>query len=164
MKLIVTFAFYFLYWFICFLCTGTDRKNLAGLRSYPDAVQKAVREHPVLGKAAPQEKSTAAILLSNLLLFTVVLSVLGLALKSVLGLNNYLSAFWYFLAFGEGLGLFDLLVIDLLWWRSTKRIRFSFLPEKKYYQDPKKHIESFLHGMPLFAAIAALTALIVTVL
>ena len=99
-----------------------------------------------------------------LLLFTVVFSVLGLALKSVLGLNNYLSAFWYFLAFGEGLGLFDLLVIDLLWWRSTKRIRFSFLPEKKYYQDPKKHIESFLHGMPLFAAIAALTALIVTVL
>lgn len=164
MKLIVTFAFYFLYWFICFLCTGTDRKNLAGLRSYPDAVQKAVREHPVLGKAAPQEKSTAAILLSNLLLFTMVFSVLGLALKSVLGLNNYLSAFWYFLAFGEGLGLFDLLVIDLLWWRSTKRIRFSFLPEKKYYQDPKKHIESFLHGMPLFAAIAALTALIVTVL
>ena len=164
MKLIVTFAFYFLYWFICFLCTGTDRKNLAGLRSYPDAVQKAVREHPMLGKAAPQEKSTAAILLSNLLLFTVVFSVLGLALKSVLGLNNYLSAFWYFLAFGEGLGLFDLLVIDLLWWRSTKRIRFSFLPEKKYYQDPKKHIESFLHGMPLFAAIAALTALIVTVL
>ena len=164
MKLIVTFAFYFLYWFICFLCTGTDRKNLAGLRSYPDAVQKAVREHPVLGKAAPQEKSTAAILLSNLLLFTVVFSVLGLALKSVLGLNNYLSAFWYFLAFGEGLGLFDLLVIDLLWWRSTKRIRFSFLPEKEYYQDPKKHIESFLHGMPLFAAIAALTALIVTVL
>lgn len=164
MKLIVTFAFYFLYWFICFLCTGTDRKNLAGLRSYPDAVQKAVREHPMLGKAAPQEKSTVAILLSNLLLFTVVFSVLGLALKSVLGLNNYLSAFWYFLAFGEGLGLFDFLVIDLLWWRSTKRIRFSFLPEKKYYQDPKKHIESFLHGMPLFAAIAALTALIVTVL
>ena len=85
-------------------------------------------------------------------------------MKGVLGLNNYLSAFWYFLAFGEGLGLFDLLVIDLLWWRSTKRTRFSFLPEKKYYQDPKKHIESFLHGMPLFAAIAALTALIVTVL
>ena len=85
MKLIVTFAFYFLYWFICFLCTGTDRKNLAGLRSYPDAVQKAVREHPVLGKAAPQEKSTAAILLSNLLLFTVVFSVFiaGIAIQTV---------------------------------------------------------------------------------
>ena len=97
-------------------------------------------------------------------LFTALFSILGLALKGVLNLNNYGSAFGYFLAFGEGLGLFDLLVIDLLWWRNAKRIRFSFLPEKQYYQNPKKHIESFLHGIPLFAAIAALTALIVTVL
>lgn len=77
-------------------------------------------------------------------------------------LGGYLSAFWYFLAFSEGLGLFDLLVIDLLWWRNTKRTRFSFLPEKKYYQNPKKHIESFWRGIPLFAAVAALSALIVT--
>ena len=164
MKIIVAAAFYFLHWGVCFLGTGTDRKNLIGLRSYPDAVQNRVRSDPKLGKDVPKARSMAAILLSNLLLFTVLFSVLGLALKNVLDLNDYLSAFWYFLAFGEGLGLFDLLVIDLLWWRSTKRIRFSFLPEKKYYQDPQKHIESFLHGIPLFAAIAALTALIVTVL
>ena len=162
MKIIVAIAFYFLYWGVCFLGTGTDKKNLMGLCSYPEEVQNRVRSDHQLGKAVPKGKSTAAILLSNLLLFTVVFSVLGLALKSVLGLNNYLSAFWYFLAFGERLGLFDLLVIDLLWWRSTKRIRFSFLPEKKYYQNPKKHIESFWRGIPLFAAAAALAALIVT--
>ena len=162
MKIIIAIAFYFLHWGVCFLGTSTDRKNLMGLRSYPDEVQSRVRSDPQLGKAVPKTKSTAAILLSNLLLFTVLFSVLGLALKRVLGLNNYLSAFWYFLAFGEGLGLFDLLVIDLLWWRNTKRIRFSFLPEKEAYQNPKKHIESFLHGIPLFAAVAALAALIVT--
>ena len=89
-------------------------------------------------------------------------SALGLALRGVLNLDGYLSVFWYFLAFSEGLGLFDLLVIDLLWWRNTKRIRFSFLAEKKYYQNPKKHIESFWRGIPLFAAVAALSALIVT--
>lgn len=115
MKIIVALSFYFLYWGICFLGTGTDKKNL-----------------------------------------------IGLALRSVLNLDGYLSAFWYFLAFSEGLGLFDLLVIDLLWWRNTKRTRFSFLPEKKYYQNPKKHIESFWRGIPLFAAVAALSALIVT--
>ncbi len=164
MKIILAIAFYFLYWGVCFLGTGTDRKNLIGLRSYPEAVQNRVRSDPQLGTAVPKAKSAAAVLLSNLLLFTAVFSVLGLALKGVLNLDGYLPAFWYFLAFGEGLGLFDLLVIDLLWWRSTKRIRFSFLPEKKYYQDPKKHIESFLRGIPLFAAIAALTALAVTVL
>ena len=161
MKIVIAIAFYFLHWGICCLGTGTDRKNLIGLRSYPEEVQNRVRSDPQLGKAVPKERSAAAVLLSNFLLFTVVFSVLGLALKSVLNFDGYLSAFWYFLAFGEGLGLFDLLVIDLLWWRSAKRIRFSFLPDKKYYQDPKKHIESFLHGIPLFAAIAALTALIV---
>ena len=162
MKIIVAIAFYFLYWGVCFLGTGTDKKNLIGLRSYPEEVQNRVRSDHQLGKAVPKGKSTAAVWLSNLLLFTVVFSALGLALRGVLNLVGYLSVFWYFLAFSEGLGLFDLLVIDLLWWRNTKRTRFSFLPEKKYYQNPKKHIESFWRGIPLFAAVAALSALIVT--
>lgn len=138
MKIMIAAVFYFLYWGVCFLGTGTDRKNLIGLRSYPDEVQTRVQSDPQLGQAVPKAKSTAAILLSNLLLFTVVFSVLGLALKSVLGLNNYLSAFWYFLAFGEGLGLFNLLVIDLLWWRSTKRIRFSFFAGEEILSGSEK--------------------------
>lgn len=160
----MAFAFYFLYWFICFLSTGTDKKNLAGLRSYPDAVRQAVCEHPVLGKTVPREKSVLAVLLGNLMLFTVIFSVLGLALKGVLGLNGFWTAFGFFLALGEGLGLFDLVIIDLLWWRNTRRIRFSFLPEKNYYKDPRRHIGSFLRGIPLFAVVALLSAWIVTLL
>lgn len=163
-KILISAVFYLLYWFCCFLCTGTDRKNLAGLRSYPDPVQQAVREHPVLGKAAPQQKSMLSILLGNLLLFTVVFSALGLALKKVLNLSDFGAAFGFFLALGEGLGVFDLVVIDLLWWRNAKRIRFSFLPEKAPYQDPGKHIGSFLRGIPLFAVTAALSAGIVCLL
>ncbi len=160
MKWLIMVLFWFLYWGICFLCTGTDKKNLAGLRSYPDAVQKRVREK--LPDTAPKDKSIPSILLGNLILFTVVFSVLGLVFKSVLAFDSYLSAFWYFLILGEGLGAFDLLVIDLLWWRNTGRIRFSFLPEKEAYQNPEKHINSFVRGIPLFAAIAALTALVVS--
>lgn len=161
-KISASLAFYLFYWLCCFLGTGSDKKNLSGLRSYPDAVQRAVREHLVLGKAAPQEKSLFAILFGNLVLFTVVFSILGFALKNVLGLNDFWTAFWFFLALGEGLGLFDLVVIDLLWWRNTKRIRFSFLPEKWHYQDPGKHVGSFLRGIPLFAAVAVLSAGMVT--
>ena len=162
MKWIIAIAFYFLYWGICFLCTGTDKKNLIGLRSYPDAVQSVVREK--ITEGVPENKSIPSILLGNLVLFTVVFSVIGLIFKGVFAFDGYLSAFWYFLILGEGLGPFDLLIIDMLWWRSTKRIRFSFLPEKEPYQDPAKHIGSFLRGIPLFAAIAALTAGIVTLL
>ncbi len=129
-KIAVSLAFDVLYWFCCFFGTGTDKKNLAGLRAYPDALQQAVRKHPVLGRSAPKEKSIPSILLGNLLLFTVVFSVLGLVLKNVLGLNDFGTTCLFFLALGEGLGLFDLVVIDLLWWRNTKRIRFSFLPKR----------------------------------
>lgn len=158
-KIATAFLFYLLYWLCCFLGTGTDKRNLAGLRSYPDEVQSAVRAHPVLGKAAPKEKSLPSILLGNLMLFTVVFTALGLMLKAPLALTSFRSAFWFFLALGEGLGLFDLVVIDLLWWRSTKRIRFSFLPDKAHYRDPSKHIASFRRGIPLFAAVAALTGM-----
>ena len=160
MKWFIAIMFWFLYWGICFLCTGTDKKNLAGLRSYPDEVQKCVRER--LPDAAPKDKSIPSILLGNLILFTVVFSVIGLIFKNILAFDDYLSAFWYFLILGEGLGLFDLLIIDLLWWRNTKRIRFSFLPEKEIYQNPQKHLGSFVRGIPLFAVIAALSALIVS--
>lgn len=51
-KITTAILFYLFYWLCCFLGTGTDKKNLAWLRSYPDAVQKAVREHPVWGKTA----------------------------------------------------------------------------------------------------------------
>ena len=162
MKWFVLPAFWLLYWGICFICTGTDKKNLAGLRSYPDEVQAVVRER--LGDEAPKDKSIPSILLGNLLLFTVVFSILGIALKGLLSFDDYFSAFWYFLLLGEGLGLFDLVVIDLLWWRNTQRTRFSFLPNKAAYQDPSKHIGSFVRGIPLFAVAAALSAAIVTLL
>ena len=160
-KITTALLFYLFYWLCCFLGTGTDKKNLAGLSSYPDNVQQEVRAHKDFGKTAPKEKSIISILLGNLMLFTVVFSVLGLALKNPLGLNSFGATFLYFLALGEGLGLFDLVIIDLLWWRNTKRIRFSFLPEKSNYQDPSKHIGSFLRGIPLFAVVAVFTALIV---
>ena len=163
-KITTAFLLYFIYWFCCFLATGTDKKNLAGLRSYPDNVQQAVRAHKDFGKNAPKEKSIISILLGNLILFTAVFSVLGLAMKNSLGLNSFGTAFWFFLALGEGLGLFDLVIIDLLWWRNTKRICFSFLPNKEMYQNPEKHIGSFLRGIPLFAVVAILSAAIVSLL
>ena len=162
MKWLVLPAFWLMYWGICFMCTGTDKKNLAGLRSYPDGVQAAVRER--LGDEAPKDKSIPSILLGNLLLFTAVFSIVGIVLKGLLSFDGYLSAFWYFLLLGEGLGLFDLVVIDLLWWRNTQRTRFSFLPNKAAYQDPSKHIGSFVRGIPLFAVVAALSAAVVTML
>ncbi len=163
MKYAIIVVFCFLYWGICFLATGSDKKNLRGLRSYPESVQKRVREEGLV-KGEKKAPSIPSILISNTLLFTIVFSVIGLVFRKTLAFEGYLDAFLYFLIFGEALGLFDLVIIDLLWWRNTKRIRFSFIPDKSEYRNPEKHLASFWRGIPLFAAVAALTALIVTLL
>jgi len=141
--------------------TGTDEKNLKGLRSYPEEVQKNVRNHNAF---APIAQPIWKILVGNFILFTPVFSILGLVLKSYLELNNFVSAFLFFLALGEMLGLFDLVVIDLLWWRNTERIRFSCVPDKALYQNPSVHIASFIRAIVMYFVIALLVAAILNVL
>ena len=78
MKYITILVFCFFYRGMCVLGTGGDRKNLLGLRSYPEDVQRIVRQRPELSPYLPKEKSLPAILLSNLLLFIVVFPRSGL--------------------------------------------------------------------------------------
>lgn len=160
MKIAFAALFYLLFWAICFSATGTDEKNLHGFRTYPDEVQERVRSDPRLGAKAPAAQPIWKVLLANFVMFAVVFSAAALALRGVLGLDSAKEVFWYFFVLGEGLGAFDLLIIDLLWWRNTKRIRFSCAPEKELYQNPKKHIDSFIRGIPLFAATAAFAAFV----
>ena len=96
-------------------------------------------------------------------MFTVVFSILGIILKEALCLGEFETTLLYFLMLGEGLNLFDLVVIDLLWWRNTSRIRFSCVPEKEMYQNPKKHIDSFVRGIPAFAVVALLATFILMI-
>ena len=142
--------------------TGTDKKNIGGFRSYPDEVQNRVYQDEVLGKMIPKKQSASITIISSILLFTVVFTVIGLVGRGALGLQDFNTAAWYFFWLGEGLNLFDLVVIDLCWWRNTKRIRFSCVPEKEAYQNPKKHVGSFLRGIPMFAVVAVIVGWIVT--
>ncbi len=68
MKWFIILAFWFLYWGLCFLCTGTDKKNLAGLRSYPDAVSPlCVKGLPSLRKRTVKMRGMNSIRSSRLL-------------------------------------------------------------------------------------------------
>ena len=162
MKMIVGIILYSLFFVMCYIGTGTDKKNMGGFRSYPDEVQKRVYEDAVLGSLAPKKCSVQIALISNFIMFTSIFSVIGILLKDILYIADFQSAFLYFIILGEGLNLFDLVVIDLLWWRNSSRIRFSCVPEKEAYQNPKKHIDSFVRGIFTFVAVALLTALIVS--
>lgn len=146
-------------WLICFLNTGSDEKNLIGLRSYPTEVQETIRSSEKF-KDKVKPTNLVKVFLSNLVMFVVVILVFGLFTKSDKFLTNFLNA----LILGEVLNLFDLVVIDLLWWRNTKRIRFSDIPEKEAYQNPKQHVDSFLRGIIMYLLVALIDGLLLTVL
>ncbi len=152
------------FWLICFLSTGNDQKNMLGFRSYPKEIQELIRKDPVLGKSAPSEINMRKVLISNFILFTLIFLIVGLILKYTVGFAGFADTFIYFFILGEVLNLFDLIVIDLLWWRNTSRIRFSSIPDKKLYQNPTVHISSFIRAIFMYLVIALVLAVILTML
>ena len=95
----------------------------------------------------------------NLLLFTALLFAMGLLTRQEYFAGNFLNT----LLLGQALNLFDFLVIDLLWWRHTKRVRFSGTEESpELYADPRKHFYAFLRGVLLFLAVALINGYLLT--
>lgn len=147
------------FFLLCYIGTGTDEKNLKNYSSYTDEVQAQINNiSEYKGKFHKHNKFIMFIL--NLLLFSVIMFFLGMFTKE----ENFFNNFLYLSIMGQGLNIFDLLVIDLLWWRNTKRIRLSKIPEKKLYQNPKKHIEAFARGFVMYFIIAVIDGYILTIL
>ena len=134
---------------VCYLGTGTDQKNLKNYSSYPVKVQNRIQEiAEYRGKF--KETGRAPIWAANFLVFTVLFLLFGIPIRQ----ENFAYNFICLLVLGQTLNVFDLLVIDLLWWRNSKRIRLSKIPQKELYQDPKKHVESFLRALFLYFFVA----------
>lgn len=99
-------------------------------------------------------------IISNFLLFLFVLFILGLFIKE----NGFTHNFLCLSIIGQGLNIFDLFIVDLLWWRNTKRVRLRKMPEKELYQNPKKHIEAFIRAFIMYLLIALIDGYILTLL
>ena len=134
-------------------------KNLKSYSSYPDEVQnriKSIAEYQ--GKF--KESNKVVTFISNFLLFLCVLFILGLFIKE----NGFTHNFLCLSIIGQGLNIFDLFIVDLLWWRNTKRVRLRKIPEKELYQNPKKHIEAFIRAFIMYLLIALIDGYILTLL
>lgn len=140
----------------CWLGTGDDRRNMRSIASYPGSVRRAALADPQLAVLAPAPRPAAATFLANLALFSAVLVVVGLVVSPAP--RDLGPTFLALLAVGEGLGLFDLLVIDLAWWRHSPRVRLAGVGDPAAYLDPRPHVASFLRGIPMFALAALVGA------
>ncbi|MBZ2387271.1 ABC transporter permease [Anaerococcus murdochii] len=157
MIFIFLFILCLIFFGLCFLGTGTDEKNLKNYMSYPDEVQEKIKNiEDYQGKF--KETSTATTFVGNFIVFSIFFLLIGLKVRKPCFFQNFMAL----LILGEGLNIFDLVVIDLLWWRNTKRIRLSKIPEKALYQNPKKHIEVFERAFFMYFLIALLDGYILT--
>lgn len=153
--LIAAIILYGLFFLICYYSTGGDKKNMKSFYSYPDAVQTKIKQNSVLSKMIPVKSSYLKSFLSNLMLFTVVFIVIGFVLR----LSEFIPAFIYLLILGEGLNLFDLIIIDCFWWSRTKRTQFNNILGDNDYHGIGKHWAAFLRGLPVFACAAFFAAI-----
>lgn len=157
MIFIFLFILCLIFFGLCFLGTGTDEKNLKNYMSYPDEVQaKIKRIGDYQGKF--KEASKTSTFVANFIVFSILFLILGLKIRQESFVQNFIAL----LILGQGLNVFDLVFIDLLWWRNTKRIRLSKIPEKDLYQNPKKHIEAFERAFFMYFLIALLDGYILT--
>ena len=155
MELIGLCALFFL---LCYLGTGGDKKNIKSYASYPDEIQRLVRNNEELAPYI-RESSPAMAFLSNVLLFGVVFLLLGWPIRS----DSMWVNFGKLTILGQGLNLFDFLVIDLLWWRNSPRVRFSGTDHlAEVYRDPAKHAASYFRGILAFAVVALLDGFLLT--
>lgn len=146
------------FWGICYLGTGTDEKNLKGLSAYPDVIQRQIKSDLILGSQV-KTTSPVTIFLLNLFLYTILLLIMCFSERE----ESFLANFWNVLFMGESLNLFDFLVIDMLWWRHTKRIRFTGTENQpELYRDPKNHLISFVKGILMFFIAALVDGLILS--
>lgn len=123
---------------ICYLGTGTDEKNLKSYSSYPDEVQKRIREvDEYQGKY--HEANKLATWFANLLVFLILFMIFGAFIRE----KDFMQNFINLLIIGQALNICDLLVIDLLWWRRTKRIRLTKVTEKELTKTQRSTSKPF---------------------
>lgn len=157
MLLIETVILCAVFFGVCFLSTGTDEKNLRNYMSYPDEVQERIKEiEEYQGKY--KITSRFATWIANFLIFSVLFLLFGSIIRQTKFMHNFIRV----LILGEILNVFDLIVIDLLWWRNTKRIRFLKIPQKELYKNPQKHISAFYRALVLYFFVAAFDGYLLT--
>lgn len=74
---IVCLIIYALFFLMCFLGTGGDKKNIMSFYTYPDEVQALIRRDAALCDMIPKQSSRLVSFISNTILFSVVFIIAG---------------------------------------------------------------------------------------
>jgi hypothetical protein len=118
------------------------RERVRGLPEYSDVFSQRVRAHRM-------RKVVAAILLCFLFA----------ALPYLAGKHGFGPSFIYVFSMFTVLNLYDLIVLDLIWFCHSMRVRIPRTEDMdQAYKNPKHHVVGAVRGMAIGIAVSAVAA------
>ena len=129
------------------------------LYNYPPKIQERVQSLDAYKDQIPTQKNKVAAKCIASVLFVIVLSLI---LRYVNGYTTFLQAFGYGFLLWTVVNLWDVIVLDILWFCHDPHFVFKGTEDMvKEYHDYWFHIKGFFIGEALALAVCALAGLVV---
>lgn len=110
-------------------------------------------------------KIITIIIITCLLFFLTCYLGTGSDQKNIKSYALYPNSIQKMISSNEQLNVFDFIIIDMLWWRNSKRVRFSGTENMiEEYKDSKKHFISFVKGIFLFLIVAIIDGILLVII
>ena len=136
-----------------------SREPIRTLYNYPPKIQERVKSLDEYRDRIPTQENKAAATIGASLLFVVILSLI---LRYVNGCTTFMKAFGYGFLLWTIVNLWDVIVLDILWFCHDPRFVFKGTEDMTGdYHDYRFHIKGFFIGEALALAVCALAGLVV---
>ncbi|MCR5006646.1 MAG: hypothetical protein K6A77_12160 [Clostridiales bacterium] len=136
-----------------------SREPIKTLYNYPPKIQERVRSLDTYKDQIPTQKNKVAAKLCASVLFVIILSLI---LRYVNGYTTFLKAFGYGFLLWTIVNLWDLVVLDILWFCHDPHFVFRGTEDMvSDYHDYWFHTKGFFIGESLALVVCALAGLIV---
>ena len=148
---------------LCLLFTGMvylmSRDPIKTLYNYPPAIQERVKSLPEYQDKIPTERKKVG---AKLIASAGFVIVLALILRYVNGYTTFWQAFGYGFLLWTVVNLWDMLVLDILWFCHDPHFVFKGTEDMvSDYHDYWFHIKGFFIGEALALVVCALAAAVV---
>lgn len=129
---------------------------IKAIMSYPPAIRKRVESLPQYQGTIRQEKRTH---IGKKLLAVPIMAVLMAAASWLGGARDFLSALLYIFGLYTVVNLWDMIVLDWLWFCRSHKVRLPGTEDMdKEYRDHLFHLRGFFKGCAIGAVISAISA------
>ena len=136
-----------------------SREPIKSLYNYPPKIQERVKSLPDYKDRIPTQKNKLTAKLGACVLFIVILSLI---LRFVNGYTRFLQAFGYGFLLWTIVNLWDVIVLDILWFCHEPHFVFKGTEDMvSEYHDYRFHIKGFFIGEALACVICAIAAAVV---